>query len=138
MYRAGGNSSLVCLTLSPHMLDLHEETVAVSVGEAIMSLPKYQESRLLDEACGMIEDMGGVGALIEDLAEFHELHARMNRQRPALVEKYPGKWVAVGMNGVLAVEDSEEKALQAVENRDVRGSDVLVEFMDPDPPVLIL
>lgn len=103
-----------------------------------MSLPKYQESRLLDEACAMIEDMGGVGAFIEDLAEFHDLHARMNRQRPYLVEKYPDKWVVVGMNGVLAVEDSEDKALQAAENQGVCGSDVLVEFMDTDPPALIL
>ncbi|MCY4652387.1 MAG: DUF5678 domain-containing protein [Dehalococcoidia bacterium] len=86
----------------------------------------------------MIEETGGVGALIDGLAEFHELHARMNRQCPHLVEKYPGKWVAVGMNGVLAVEDSEEKALQAAVNRGVRSSDFLVEFMDTDPPTLIL
>ena len=103
-----------------------------------MSLPEYRDTNLMDEACGMIEEMGGVGALIEDLAEFHDLHACMNRQRPALVEKYPGKWVAVGMNGVLAVGDSEKKVLQAVENQGVRGSDVLVEFMDTDPPTLVL
>ena len=103
-----------------------------------MSLPKYQESRLLDEACAMIEDMGGVGAFIEDLTEFHELHASMNTQRPCLVEKYPDKWVALGMDGVLAVEDSEEKAIQAAESQGVCGSDILVEFMDTDPPMLIL
>ena len=103
-----------------------------------MSLPEYEESGLLDEACAMIEEMGGVGALVEGLAEFQELHANMNSQRPYLVEKYPDKWVAVGMNGVLAVEDSEEKALQAAENQGVHSSDVLVEFMDTDPPALIL
>ena len=103
-----------------------------------MSLPEYRDTNLMDEACGMIEDMGGAGVLIDGLAEFHELHARMNRQRPALVEKYPGKWVTVGMNGVLAVGDSEKKVLQAVENRGVCSSDMLVEFMDTDPPTLIL
>ena len=103
-----------------------------------MSLPKYKESALLDEACALIEEMGGVGALIEDLAELHELHAHMTRQLPSLVGKYPGKWVAVGMNGVLAVGDSEEKALQAAENQGIRRSNVLVEFMDTDPPALIL
>ena len=103
-----------------------------------MSLSKYQESRLMDDACALIEEMGGVGALIEDLAEFQELHASMNRRRPYLVKKYPDKWVAVGINGVLAVEDSEEKALRAAENQGVRSSDVLVEFMDTDPPALIL
>ena len=103
-----------------------------------MSLPDYQESRLLDEACAMIEDMGGIGAFIEDLTEFHELHASMNAQRPCLIEKYPGRWIAVGLDGVLAVEDSEEAVLQVAESLGVCSSDILVEFMDTDPPMLIL
>ena len=131
-----GEDGIPNICIIAYVLDFHVETV--SDGEVIVSLPKYQDTKLLDEACAVIEEMGGVGALIEDLAEFHDLHVHMNRQRPSLVEKYPDKWVAVGMNGVLAVGDSEEKVFQDLERQGICGSDILIEFMDSDPPTLIL
>ena len=42
----------------------------------------------MDDACTIIEDMGGVGMLIDDLDEFHELRACMIEEHSRLMEKY--------------------------------------------------
>ena len=103
-----------------------------------MSLVENTDSRLLDDACAMIEDMGGVDRLIDDLDEFHELRARMVEEHGRLIEKYPGKWVAMGKDGVLAVGESKREVLDEIENRGIRRSAAVVEFMDTAPAELIL
>lgn len=96
------------------------------------------KEKLLDDACAMIEEMGGVGVLIDDLTRFHKLHVLIANEHASLIEKYPGKWVAMGEGGVVAAGDSKDEALDAIERRGIRRLDAIVEFMDTDPPVLIL
>ena len=103
-----------------------------------MSLTENTKSRLLDDACMMIEGMGGVSALIDDLDEFHELRARMSEEHCRLIEKYPGKWVAMGKDGVLAVGESKGEVFDEIETRGIRRSAAVVEFVDTDPDILIL
>ena len=103
-----------------------------------MSLTENTKSRLLDDACTMIEGMGGVSALIDDLDEFHELRARMSEEHCRLIEKYPGKWVAMGKDGVLAVGESKSEVFDEIETRGIRRSAAVVEFVDTDPDILIL
>ena len=74
----------------------------------------------------------------EGREEFHEAVLRMNRERGALMELYPDKWVAVGRNGVIAVADSLEDVLAGVESADLRDSEFEVEFLDTDPADLLL
>ena len=96
------------------------------------------EARLLHEALEMIEEMGGARALIDDLAEFERLQVRMSNEYETLLADHPDKWVAMGRSGTLAVGDSEEDVHRAVADLGHRRSDVVVEFLDTDPPVLIL
>ena len=103
-----------------------------------MSLTGNTKSRLLDDACMMIEDMGGVSALIDDLDEFHKLRARMREEHSYLMEKYPDKWVAMGKDGVLTVGESKGEVFDAIESRGIRRSAAVVEFVDTDPDILIL
>ena len=103
-----------------------------------MSLAENTKSRLLDDACVMIDEMGGVGLLIDDLDEFHKLRARMIEEHSRLIEKYPGKWVAMGKDGVLAVGESKREVFDEIETRGIRRSAAVVEFMDTDPADLIL
>ena len=86
----------------------------------------------------MIEDMGGVGLLIDDLDEFHKLRARMIEEHSRLIDKYPDKWVAMGKDGMLAVGESKREVLDEIEIRGIRRSSAVVEFMDTDPAELIL
>jgi hypothetical protein len=86
----------------------------------------------------IILELGGVKALREGKDEFHQAVLHMDKEYTALMEKYPNQWVAVGKDGVLAVRDSMEEVFAAVESADLRGSEFVVEFLDTDPPDLIL
>lgn len=103
-----------------------------------MSSAERANQKLLDDACAMIDEMGGPGALIDDLEEFRKLHARMTREYPRLLQKYPNKWVAMGKDGVVAAGATRTQVLEAVDRRGIARSETVVEFMDTDPPVLIL
>ena len=103
-----------------------------------MSSPTSPNSDLLDQAYAMIEEMGGARKLIEDLAEFQQLRIRMSEEHTALIEQHPDRWVAVGLDGLLAVGDSEDEIFKAIDDKGIPRSNVLVEFLDTDPPVLIL
>ena len=103
-----------------------------------MSSSESSKTSTLDEALAMIDEMGGARVLIDDLEEFERLQVRMTEEYDLLLEKHPDRWVAMGMDGLLAVGDSEEDVYQAVVNQGMRRSDVVVEFLDTDPPVLIL
>jgi hypothetical protein len=86
----------------------------------------------------VIDGLGGVKAMLDGVGEFHEVVLRMDKERAALIEKYPDKWVAMGKDGVLAVGDSMEDVFVAVESRGLSGLEFEVEFLDTDPTALIL
>ena len=44
----------------------------------------------------VIEGLGGARALMDEMDEYHEIVARMRKERPSLVERHPDKWVAMG------------------------------------------
>ena len=102
-----------------------------------MSSTQNLEPRLLDEALEMIEEMGGARALLDDLAEFEQLQVRMSSEYETLLADHPDKWVAMGWAGQLAVGDSEEDVYRAVADLGHCRSDVVVEYLDTDPPVLL-
>ena len=86
----------------------------------------------------MISELGGAKALMHEMDEYQEIVLRMRKERPLLASSYPDRWVAMGREGLLAVGDSVDQVLAQVEAKGVRGGDVVIEFMDTDPPVLIL
>ena len=53
----------------------------------------------------IIKGLGGAKALMDEMDEYHEIVARMRKERPSLVERHPDKWVAMGQKGVLAIGD---------------------------------
>ena len=105
-----------------------------------MSATANQTDGLLDEASVMkvVETMGGPGAILEDLGEFRRVVDRLWEERAELMERYPERWVAVGMEGVVAVGDSMRDVLDTVEARGLREREVVVEHLQANPPVLIL
>ena len=85
----------------------------------------------------VIEGLGGAKVLMDEMDEYHEIVARMRKERPSLVERHPDKWVAMGQKGVLAVGNSMDEVLREVEGRGLHGADVVIEFLDTDPPLLL-
>ena len=86
----------------------------------------------------LVENLGGAQALVNGIREYRQIVARMWSERAYLMEKYPDRWIAMGKDGVLAVGDSMDDVLEEVESQGYRGSEVVIEFLDTDPPLLIL
>ena len=103
-----------------------------------MALTPNVKKQLIEDTCAMIEEMGGVGALHERLEQFQRAADRMFNERETLTEKHPDKWVAMGKDGPLAIGDSLDEVIEEVESQGMRAGEVMIEFLDSDPPVLIL
>lgn len=103
--------------------------------EARNSMEQLRDAGYVRE---VIDGLGGVSGLVSGMREYHEIVARMRSERAALAEKHPGRWVAMGKDGILAIGDSMDEVLREVEGCGVRGADIVVEFLDTNPPLLIL
>ena len=70
----------------------------------------------MDKDCvkEVIEGLGGAKALMDEMGEYHQIVARMKKERLRLVERHPDKWVAMGKEGVIAVGDSMDEVLREV------------------------
>ena len=86
----------------------------------------------------VIEKFGGARALMDEMDAYHEIVARMKKEHLSLVERHPDKWVVMGKEGVLAACGSMNEVLREIEGRGLHGSDVVIESLDTDPPLLIL
>lgn len=86
----------------------------------------------------MIERLGGNEGMLDASARYREIVARMFRERADLMEQHPDKWVAMGKDGVQTVGESLDDVLDQVDAKGISRDDVFIEFLDTDPPALIL
>ena len=96
------------------------------------------DPELIKDIEAMFDGMGGYDGFKKGMDEFHQAVTRMFAEREALTEEYPNKWVAMGKDGVLAVEDSLDDLFEELESRGLRDQKMKVEFLDPDPLPLLL
>ncbi len=105
------------------------------MSETAITLEKLRDEAYVKELVG---GMGGPEAIIAGLREYGLIVERMWAERTALTEAHPNRWVAMGKDGVLAIGDSIDEVLEEAESQGARGGDTVIEFLDTDPPVLIL
>jgi hypothetical protein len=86
----------------------------------------------------IIELLGGAEALKKSSLDFQRVTERFWQEREALVQKYPRKWVLVSKDGVLTVGDTFDQVWEFALSKGLRRPQVLTEYLDPDPPALIL
>ena len=86
----------------------------------------------------MIDRLGGNEGMIDASAQYREVAARMFKERADLMDQHPDRWVAMGKGGVQAVGESLDNVLNQVDAKGVSRDDVFIEFLDTDPPALIL
>ena len=86
----------------------------------------------------IVEELGGPQVMIERIRAFQKLVKRMNEERAAHMETYPDKWVAMSEHGVVAIADDLDGVLAEVDAKGIDRADVFTEFLDTDPPELIL
>ena len=76
------------------------------------------------------------------LRENRELHEKIkNRfwdEREELTKKHPRKWIAVGEDVVHVLADSREEVLVEFREQGHGDSAVVLEYLDPNPPIMLL
>lgn len=100
-----------------------------------ITLEKLKDEEYVRE---LVEEMGGPEAIIEGLREYGLIVERMWAERAALTEAHPNQWVAMGKDGVVSIGDSIDSVIEDAAGKGLRGSDLVIEFLDTDPPLLIL
>ena len=103
-----------------------------------MPLTQSERDKLWEDHVAMIEEEGGVGAIMDEMEEFQELLSQFLAMDSSLVKRYPDKWVAMGKGGVIAVGDSATEALDNLEELGLDRSKAVCQFMNTNPPILIL
>ena len=91
-----------------------------------------------DELEELLAHLGGVEALRDDPNDFRKAVNRLRTERDLLTEKHPERWVSMGKDGGMSIGDSIEEVVTATEAKGVNTSDVIVEYLDPNPERLIL
>lgn len=86
----------------------------------------------------IIEEAGGFQAFSKQMDDFRDCQIRLDKERAALTEKYPDKWVAMGKDGVAAVSDSHLSLLADIDGQGLSRSAVAIRRLDTDPPLLML
>ena len=77
-------------------------------------------------------------AQIERMLEYRRLASRMRREIAALTEQYPNQWVAMDADGKLLLGNSMDELLTAMAERRVSNENVVIEYLDADPAMMIL
>lgn len=86
----------------------------------------------------IIEEAGGFQAFSKQMDDFRDCQIRLDKERAALTEKYPDKWVAMGKDGVVAVNDSQRGLLAEIDEQGLRRDAVAIDHLDTDPTPLLL
>ena len=108
---------------------------------AISNDPEHRKpARTLseEEKAELIERLGGAEALKQSFADFRAVTNRFRRDEKVLIEQYPHKWAIVGKDGLIAAVDSLEEAGNFARANGLKNPHFVIEYLDPDPPLLVL
>lgn len=99
---------------------------------------KTAKSLSKEEEAELIERMGGAEALKKSFADFREVTNRFEQDRKVLIEQHPNKWAIVGKDGLIAALDTRSEAGEYARSKALETSHFIIQYLDPDPPALIL
>ena len=92
----------------------------------------------IEYTVALLESSGGVANLKKRLDDFGKIYHCFDRDRESLIEKHPYKWVAISKDGVIALGDSMKEVADDARKQGYDGSSFILQFLDPDPPIVIL
>ena len=77
-------------------------------------------------------------AQMEKMLEYRRLASRMRREIASLTEQYPDQWVAMTAGGELLVGASMDEIIAALDERQIRNENVVIEFLEANPVTMIV
>ena len=91
-----------------------------------------------EEIESIFDQFGGAEAMREGLRKFEDACIRLNDEYDSLLERFPNKWVAMNHEGTVFVGDTLEGLFAEFESQGVSREGFNIEFLDPDPGILLL
>lgn len=82
--------------------------------------------------------VGGEEEILAMLAEAGQATQRLYDEYDDLIASFPNQWVAVGKDGLVAHHKNLEGIIAAFKDAGYKNTQVAVEFLNTDPPVMIL
>ncbi len=79
------------------------------------------------------EPFGGIEVLQAKFARYQRAANLLDEARPALLEKYPDKWVSMDEDGTLTVADTHEELIAALAAKGLHSGDFPCEFLNTQP-----
>lgn len=86
----------------------------------------------------MIEEAGGFDSLMQGMQTFDSLVRKMHSERTDLLEKYPDRWVAIGLDGVIAVTSTLEELIAQIRDKGIADGEYYHDYMNTEPVSYIL
>lgn len=84
------------------------------------------------------EQFGGMEAMNERSLRGHRAFQRLYGELDALYEQYPGQWVAMDEDGLVAVADTHDNLLQALADQGRSAAYLATKYLDTQADLLIL
>ncbi len=98
--------------------------------------PELREKYISEVMAGMNEL--GYEVIKQRDETFWAAFNRMKEEYDGLLKEYPDRWVAVGIDGLLAIGDSAHEVTQEVEDQGYSEWEFVIEFLESDPVPLVL
>ena len=86
----------------------------------------------------VLKEVGGVEQIRERIRSYEEVCLKLKDMEGSLTKQHPHRWVALGTDDSLLIGDSLEAVCQAARDRGLESHQFAVEYLDPNPPILIV
>ena len=86
----------------------------------------------------IIAKMGGEEQVRADLEAYQKVLNYFDAHEAELTAQHPQQWAAVSVEGVVAVGDDMIAVWEKAKKQGYRNANCLLQYLDPDPPVLLL
>jgi hypothetical protein len=77
-------------------------------------------------------------AMARSIRAYTRAQTRLDKQLPALMKKYPNRWIVVHRNAVIATGRSSRTALAKSDKLGISRDEILLEFLSAKPYRLIV
>ena len=84
------------------------------------------------------ELIGDRKAVDRELREFRKTAMRLSSRQERMIERYPGKWVALHSGRVRAHGESFDAVLERIDDLGLSRDQTIVRYIDEEPRTMIL
>ncbi len=86
----------------------------------------------------ILKYIGDLSEYVRESRQFRKDARLLSEKHAQLLKKYPNQWVVFYKGKVRAHGDTHESVLAQIDKKGISRENILVRFLDENPPILIL